>query len=332
MSCAGSCCQRHPRACTSGSHAKSTAAGDPAPGWVATCASDLGLHPSRWNNCRNTAEIQRDDEPLRLSTALSAALSALGGPITLIGDSVLRGLFFLMACLILPHVPAPRPRMEGAHFSGPARISSELGVLRFIWADAAAWTSDERQEIRSSAVVLLHFGSHAQNASHALGMLGAIASGMALDTPQAPRTIVWSYMPSHFPSAPDGGGEWHGRTASGQVDMRRVQQYMQPTARCVPHASLGPRCDASCSAMARGNFRRAASLAFAAQHALPILDAWDDAAANFDDHPGPSAASAALMLGRSIDCKHWCAPGRTLMRVLGEFLRQIRNGTAGQGR
>jgi len=84
--------------------------------------------------------------------------------------------------------------------------------------------------------------------------------------------------------------------------------------------------------MARGKFRSAASLAYAAQHDLLILDAWDDAAASFDDHPGPSAASVALMLGRSIDCKHWCAPGRTLMRVLGEFLRQIRDGTARQGR
>lgn len=216
--------------------------------------------------------------------------------------------------------------MEGAHFSGPAQLKSEFGLLRFMWADPSGWADQERQDLRSSALVLLHFGSHAQNASHARDTLGSIARGMALGTTYAPRrTVLWSYMPSHFPGAPDGGGEWHGRTPSGEVDKKRVQQYAQPNARCVPHVDLGPRCNASCSASSRSNFRRSASLDFAAHYGLPVLNAWDDAAVNFDDHPGAAAASTALMLGRSVDCKHWCAPGRTLLRVLTVLLHQIGN-------
>ena len=239
----------------------------------------------------------------------------VGGPITLVGDSVLRGLFYLMACALLPHVPAP-PHMEGAHFVGPAHIRTTFATtLDFVWADSLGWTRDVERTVRSSFLVVVHFGSHAKNASHARSVWRDLARAMGLGSSRAPRRIlVLSYLPAHFPGGA-GDGEWRGRTESGQVDWQHMQLYADKDARCAPHASSS------------SNFRRQVSLEFAASHGLAVLDAWDAAVPHYEDHPGAGSSSAALMLGRSIDCKHWCAPGRTLLHILRELLMLMANQT-----
>ena len=90
--------------------------------WAGQCGRTFGLHPSRWGRCPNTIRDDHRD----MAESLLHALHTLNGTLTLAGDSVLRGLFMLMACVLLPHATSPQ-KMTNPHFTR-GRVQTSTGA------------------------------------------------------------------------------------------------------------------------------------------------------------------------------------------------------------
>ena len=193
--------------------------------------------------------------------------------------------------------------------------------------------------------MLLHFGSHAHNVSQTEAAWANFAARLELEGERVRRTegsdprpsqsrAVWGYLPSHFPDGPD-----------GEFNPEHRGRYTQPSARCEAHAA------GAAASEPANNFRRGAALRFAARHGLAVLDGWADAVGNHDDHLG-GALTRSRIAGRAgaFDCKcaarcrtraptgsiayiltranhagrrHWCAPGRTLRRLMQRLIEHM---------
>ena len=90
--------------------------------WAGQCGRTFGFHPSRWGRCPNTIRDDHRD----MAESLLHALHTLNGTLTLAGDSVLRGLFMLMACVLLPHATSPQ-KMTNPHFTR-GRVQTSTGA------------------------------------------------------------------------------------------------------------------------------------------------------------------------------------------------------------
>ena len=98
--------------------------------WVGRCGRTFGFHLSRWGGCPNTIHDDHSD----MAESLLLALHTLNGTLTLAGDSVLRGLFMMIACVLLPYATSP-PQMRNPHLRhGRVQISTGATVL-FTWLD-----------------------------------------------------------------------------------------------------------------------------------------------------------------------------------------------------
>eukprot|EP00966_Prymnesium_polylepis_P085871 1987364-Prymnesium_polylepis.1 len=145
---------------TAPAHASSAAPAGPsgctasgrAPDWVEACKARGALHPARWDNC--PCKRYHGIELHTLAARLIKALLALGGPLMMAGDSLMRDFFLAAACVQSPHAAA-LPKLTGMHFGteGVLSVSTYFSTTTsFLWLDPPKWREAEWKAVNGSAL------------------------------------------------------------------------------------------------------------------------------------------------------------------------------------
>ena len=166
--------------------------------------------------------------------------------------------------------------------------------------------------------------------------------------------LVLEYPPTHFPHTPMGEFE-HWRQASSRDSEhppRRIKiscsGSCSASSRRAPSPHLawarpdkgdtdeeayaGMGCTPHMRSLGTSELetaRRDAGLGFAAAHELPVLRTWSRSVQSYDDHPGwlshrsNEGGDRTVRDLSSLDCRHWCAPGRTTFAMLDELAAQL---------
>ena len=169
---------------------------------------------------------------------------------------------------------------------------------------AFEYSPDARTALRRATQVLWNAGAHFTNEATLFNASQALFDTLG----SRPRCLgVAEYAPAHFPGSPH--GEYQ-RNHQGVVS-----GHMPGLPTCTPHAAV---------MQALANWRRTVGLDFAARHALQVMPLWDQSAPNFDDHPPLSSCVGCGKPG-SMDCRHWCNPGKTLNGWVKSFIDFLTN-------
>ena len=274
-----------------------------ARGWVRSCAASLKLHVARWGNCAGEdANSALPIDPLPASGALLAALLRAPGPLVLVGDSLIRDYFTLLACLLLPHLRV-YPSMGHDAFFGKAGRALKLFtyvreaplVIFQWWSPGTSLTAASAAVRGSSAVLFNGAAAHFETLADGLVALEDVARALLAasnDSNKAPRIAVMDYLPSHFPGDP-----------AGEYNASRRHTYHQGS--CVAHKD---------PAAGQTSFRRRLLGKLASKHDWPLVPLWELAAPNWKDHLKGGSPFVLEHLG-GLDCRHWCNPGRTMVAV-----------------
>lgn len=274
--------------------------------WVQQCQNVLGLDATRWNNCPVPA--RHSANPLLARKLQRGLRSGSTSRLLLVGDSVMRDLFTTMACLLLPALELPLVSLSGLAVGQngiPIRLplkhtnTSWLGFLWFHQSRDA--TEAEKHALRDADAVVLSAGAHFMTADSMRARLSRAAATPTFFSDGEPRKrfAVLEYSPVHFAGTED--SEYH----------PGLHNQLQNSPRtCVPHNLML----SNSSTLAR-SWRRQVLNEFAHERALPVIRRWNLAAPNFDDHPPPATGFGAERFG-TVDCRHFCSPGRTTYAVV----------------
>jgi hypothetical protein len=320
------------------------------------CGRRLGLHPNIWPSCgeaRTLTHLLEGESPIASAGWLSAALRRRlrdGGSLLMLGDSMMRTLFVTAACLLdtLTPLAAPPNTNHAERFGyfgavtslrttdGSALHFAELRDYEGTRANGSIdgvfsgwYTAAATEAMRRASVVVMGGGAHYRS-SRALRRAHEDTMRWLRWVNANASVIVLEYSPTHFPASPMGEFEhWRSRAArtraehhprrggssrGGGEDNGEDDGGMG----CAPHQrSLGT------SALEKG--RRDAGVGFAEAHGLPVLRTWSRSVRSYDDHPGKleGGSEGGADPEARLDCRHWCAPGRTNFAMLEKLATQM---------
>ena len=267
--------------------------------WVQQCQNVLGLDETRWNNCPVPA--RHSANPLLARKLQQGLRSGSTSRLLLVGDSVMRDLFTTMACLLLPALELPLVSLSGLAVGQngiPIRLPlkhTNTSWLGFLWFHPRRNATEAgRHALRDADAVVLSAGAHFMTADSMRARLSRAAATFFSDGEPRKRFAVLEYSPVHFAGTED--SEYH----PGLHD-----QLQNSPRTCVPHNLM---LLSNSSTLAR-SWRRQVLNDFAHERALPVIRRWNLAAPNFDDHPPPATGFGTERFG-TVDCRHFCSPGR----------------------
>lgn len=261
--------------------------------------------PTHWNTCKNRTF---PFSPGEWRLVRQEAHAALGGrSLLLLGDSIGRSTFMLLACLLLPDLrELPKVTSPTWGRAGVVSLVTNAGArVDYTWLrdprkgsrayGEAHWT--EIQSARDKAsIIMVVWAAHCKRVDMCQADLHA------LRRQAAPRTLVlWEYLPSHFPG--DSRGEYE--------PYEELLQAGATTAdRCEPHNRSAPL-----------PWRLTVTRDFARRWCVPLVPGFSFAVGAYQDHPG-------LLKRRKMDCRHFCNPGMTTLNQLRRALGVLRAGPA----
>ena len=202
------------------------------------------------------------------------------------------------------------------------------------------YTAAATEAMKGAAVVVMGGGAHYRSA-RALRRAHEDTMRWLRWVNANASVLVLEYPPTHFPHTPMGEFEHWRQALPRESEHPRRSILARPGAGkddtdedayglgCTPHArSLGTS--------ELETARRDAGLGFAVAHGLPVLRTWSRSVQSFDDHPGrllhrgneggargKEGGARAVRDLSSLDCRHWCAPGRTNFALLDELAAQL---------
>lgn len=297
--------------------------------WIEQCAKAFSLHPMRWNNCAVSANDRVRPQLARTLLKTFRRRSSTGAPLrlVLVGDSVVRDMFTLLACLLVPEMRLPPRTMHGVdvgrNAEGPVQLEllSSNSSISFVWfwegehsQPMTAATRATTQRILSEATaIVFSAGAHFREPKSMREALSRAASTLFGDSDAGLQRgfAVAEYTAPHFPASLD--GEYIEKLHMHNRELRHCDAL-----------------DNNSSALTSPwtSWRRDVLDEFARMHDLPVIRMWHKTVTSHDDHPPPSLGDYGAYF-RSIDCRHWCNPGRTSYKLVGAIASWIdgRHGT-----
>lgn len=259
-----------------------------APGLIDSCAALQP--PSSWHSCAERNTDVRGDALLRLRLRAHAALArAPGRRALLFGDSMVRQLYVLLMCLLVPDATA-HPRLGWARKDWGrhplfSMCTRQGAVLQFKFALDARHGNPYapllwpklRAAIAASDVVLVNWGAHCGQPEDCREQFEAHVKLTQAAASRTTRLVVLEYAAVHF------------RTRSGQGDYREAVELWSNYSAPLPYLNGSEAHDHRCcpplAPDAPVNPRAIVSRAISQLHALPIVEAYNASAAESALHP-----------------------------------------------